>query len=461
MNDPRSRPHSSSWASHSESFTSVLRPGTDRIAVLLGLTATSLLPTFVHETWSVQVQVLPPIAWQSRRVETKLLPRGGGAAIPLATAPAGARAWGAATVRFATALLLDAVWKGESELGAFELHPDEAGARTGNLTNARSTMLPYVAPDSLTPSSRTPSRVLFVLDEPEAHLHLSAQADAAAVTRRLASLGHGALVASHSLAFLEDSEQTVTTTVRHGPERPMVDARIGLSVLTSSARQLGIPPSAAAMACRGVLVVEGKNDEFAIRQYSGVDLDRHFVTISQLDGHHGAASLAELEFLASLRVPIFVLLDHVRRTLLQRQLDGEALRPSGEEATLQQLHALLTTRGHAAWSLPFGRVDIVCAVPEAEISRVLKRRGLAGFIGWKSIEEAADEAWKRDVKFKDVFRRLVGISVEEIFAELRKEPRPVSSPQLKALVSTMLEVRHMPATPGLHLLDPYRGTDSH
>ncbi len=109
-----------------------------------------------------------------------------------------------------------------------------------------------------------------LLDEPEAHLHLSAQRDVVQVAAELSASGAGAIVATYSLAFLNDraGRSTVITVTRRDGETEL-SAPSGLSDLVRRAEALGVPPSAFASACRGVIAVKGINDLSMLRQYGG------------------------------------------------------------------------------------------------------------------------------------------------------------------------------------------------
>ena len=72
------------------------------------------------------------------------------------------------------------------------------------------------------------------------------------------------------------------------------------------------------------------------------DLDEHSIVTTVLQGHHPATNIAELEFIHTLRIPIVVMLDHVRRSVLEELLAGGRGRLNAEEWTLSALHEALT-----------------------------------------------------------------------------------------------------------------------
>ena len=429
-----------------------------RIAALLGDTATGLLPRFVRDEFRIRVELLPPVGWHRRRVAT-LLVREDGTEIALAVAPAGMRAWGWACLRFAEAQLLQANWSGRHEFfGPFTWSAPHRWVRFGDVEEQARGAFAHTDPASLTFHLPAAAPVLYLLDEPEAHLHLTAQSDAAEATAELARTGSGALVATHSLAYVDAGPATSVLTMTASAGAVEGVAVGGLRSLVDRAEALGVRPSALAQVCRGVLVVEGANDAYVLERYGGVDLDQHFVVVTPIGGHEGAPNTADLEFLHSLRVPIFVLLDHVRRSLLEAALRSGPKALGAEERSLVALHRLLRDRGLGAWALPFAKLDIVRAIPESEITWAVAQVGGAPFPGWAELDRAAESRWRADqTKFKDAFAAETGVSVERVIATLLAAKREkMRSPELHGLLAAMLDAPAEPPGPGLTVLDPHR-----
>jgi hypothetical protein len=291
--------------------------------------------------------------------------------------------------------------------------------------------------------------VIYLLDEPEAHLHLTAQRDITATAAALADNSCGVLTATHSLHFLDTRSalaKVVTLDASHGKVQP--SSWTGLTDLTEHAEALGISPSALAMACRGVLVVEGPHDKEVIRRYGDIDLDKERILIVPLQGIEGAAGIAELEFLHSLRIPIHVLPDHVRADAIRDIADGKArggLTKEEQELkslheALRKLHSSLKQRRVQVNVLAFPHIDIIRAVPEQEINWALRQLGRPPFSGWKPLDEHARAERKRSgQKFKETFRQDTGADVGQVLNRLiggdRHGPR---SPELHGLLSQLL-----------------------
>ena len=314
-----------------------------------------------------------------------------------------------------------------------------------------------VEPQSLVAVDNPPGRLVYLLDEPEAHLHLTAQRDVAEAAQALAVVGQGALVATHSLAFVDDpGGHTELATVVHTDTEITVEMGLGMSALRERAENLGIRPSALAQACRAMLVVEGRNDAELLRRYGDIDLDRHFVVIGVLQGHYGVPSIAELEFVHALRIPVVVLLDHVRRSILRDALArrGPLRGLHGEEQSLVALHRSLAARRLSAYSLPFSKPDIVCALPEDEVRWALKQLDGKHFDGWAPLLAEADDRFKQTrATFKETFEESVGRSVEQVIGAIIKGDRRGRSAVLHAALATLIDALSDPSAQiGLEVL---------
>ena len=439
-------------------FASPLAP-----AVLSALAeqATGLLPAFIRSDSSLRIELEETTRWHKRRCIVQLARTDNdGELLALDLAPAGIRTWGYAAISFAAAQLATADWTATSGLfGTFVWHPSERHVVLGNLTLRVETVFGSVDPDTLTaiPPRRAP--VVYLLDEPEAHLHLTAQQDVVRVTAELAASGGGAVAATHSLAFLNAAPATQVVTVSRRDDETRLSSPSGLRDLVSRAEELGVPASAFAQACRAVLAVEGINDAAMLRQYSGIDLDAHLVHISVMQGSTGAPKLAELEFLHAMQIRIVVLLDHVRRSQLVSAIEGGMGRFTGEERLLSTLHDALVRGRLAVAVLPFAPVDIACAVPDAEIDWAVQQLGGPPFRGWTDTLAATEKAWERDrISFKASFAAEAGADLDRVLRTLRESGRKAESPQLKGLLSTLLAYVDDGAlsSGGLTVLNPYR-----
>lgn len=431
------------------------------LADLLADRATALLPAFVRRTSRLRVKVLQSEYWHQRRCRVALVDDDD-VELPIEDAPAGMRTWAHAALGFALAQLEVSKWGGTStRFGPFVWEPENDDVwlsdETSRLGVNHQVLFEDIDPASFTPASDRAQPLIFLLDEPEAHLHMTAQSDVVDVVVGLATVGGGAVVATHSLAFLDAREAVTPVLASRTGGKHHITASTGLSGLVAQADELGVPPATFAMSVRGVLAVEGINDAAMLRQYGGVDLDRAHVHLAVLQGRNGAPNLIEIEFLHSLRIPVAVLLDHVRRSRLVEAIDaGSTSGLTGEEQLLVALgQSLLQNRVRVA-VVPFAPVDIALAVPDEEISWAIAQLGGRTFEGWATLKPRLDEAWTRDrVKFKDAFLQAVGIDVDRILRVLRTSGRQRESAVLKAALSSAVNYFAQPENEvGLKILKP-------
>ena len=216
----------------------------------------------------------------------------------------------------------------------------------------------------------------------------------------------------------------------------------GLRNLTEHAEALGLTPSALALACRGVLAVEGPSDVEVIQRYGGIDLDRERIIIVPLHGMHEAASIAELEFLHALQIPVHLLLDHTRTDTIRKLVAGEPVsRRNKEEAEVGRLHQALMRGGLRVNYLPFPPVDIIRAVPEPEIAWALQELGKPAFIGWDALDTYTEAEFRdHGRRYKDAFRAATGAAVDSVMGCLIAHDRHgPPSPELHRILSRMLD----------------------
>jgi energy-coupling factor transporter ATP-binding protein EcfA2 len=415
----------------------------ERVLDALREEVTSLLPRFVREAGDLDLQVSDPTTWHRHRIRANFRPSGTDDYLPLALLPAGLATWVLGAVTFARQSLLHGRWTGRHDFfGPFSATLDTPQVKFGNASLARTATFGNVDAGSLTVDTAL-LPLLYLIDEPEVHLHLTAQQDVVELGRNLASRSRGTVVATHALAFLDSpSQATFISTLVYQGGRITVASGGGMTALRDSAEALGISPSALAQLCRGALLVEGKNDVEVIRRYSAdIDLDAERVVILPMQGHTGATNLAEAEFLHTLRIPLYVMLDHVRRAELSTALEQGGRLHRGEERTLQQLHESLKEARLGAAALPFDGLDIVTVIPDADADALIQAVGGQPFIGWRELQARADAAWgSHRTKFKDVFRRETGVTVEAVLGQLRgSDFYGGHSPTLVGLLAAMLD----------------------
>jgi hypothetical protein len=398
-----------------------------RLAELLECEVNQLVPRFVADAGAIKIRIAPLGEWHLRRA-TATFTGGLDGEVAVDDLPSGLRTWSLAAISFALARLRAAAWTG-TQAGldwTFRWEPGEHDAIYDSRSSwtAKHNAFQDADPSSLTPHFPAAPNLVYVLDEPEAHLHLTAQRDIVAAAAKLAEGSRGVLVATHSLSFLDARPVTPQVlTLEAAPGKIRASSWAGLRDLAQHATTLGITPSALALACRGVLVVEGPHDKEIIQRYGGVDLDKERIVIVPLMGADNAAGIAELEFLHALGIPLHLILDHVRAPVVQAIIDGKPTPGlTKEEGFLPVLHYALKTRQLQVNVLPFPHPDIIRAVPESEINRALQQLGKPKFTGWASLDgrHATERRKNPGTKFKDTFQAVTGATVGQVIRQLTK-----------------------------------------
>jgi hypothetical protein len=421
----------------------------DRFAALLQLEANRLLPRFVADTGTVSIRIADQGEWHERRAIATFT-GGIGGEIGIDDLPSGLRTWVHGALSFATTRLTAAAWTGtHAELGwSFTWASGDSRAVYESPSTSMSPRkaISEANPASLEPVIPSVPKILYLLDEPEAHLHLTAQQDIVNAAFMLAEASCGVIAATHSLSFLDTrpaSAQIVTLDATDHKIRS--SSWTGLQDLAKHAEALGITPSSIAVACRGVLIVEGPHDREIIQRYGGVDLDKQRILVIPLHGVDYAKGIAELEFLHSFRIPLHIMFDHLSAQVVKGITRGQ--RPGRgatmEERLLWQLRDAFRQRQLHAHVLPFEYVDIVRAVPEKEIAWAIEQLGgRAPFAGWADLDAKSDRAWKeRRRRFKDTFEDVTGVPVTKVINRLRDGNRRGQSEILHGLLSAMLEYK--------------------
>jgi hypothetical protein len=431
----------------------------EHLAALLADEANRIVPRFVAEAGRLNIRIAPSEQWYARRaIATFSNGPGGEDGVPIDVLPSGIRTWVRAAISFALARLASASWTDTHEPHEPEDYGDADDISAGPPRSFRwNPSMPHgiydngermdwfsdSAADSLTPEFPAVSDAFYLLDEPETHLHLTAQRDIVATAVTLAGESQGVITATHSLSFLDSPPgRTRVLTLEATPDGIRSSSDTGLCNLTAHAEALGLTPSALALACRGVLAVEGPSDVEVIQRYGGINLDRERIIIVPLHGMHEAASIAELEFLHALQIPVHVLFDHIRADTIREIIAGQPVsQRNKEEAEVGRLHQALRKRSLRVNLLPFSRVDIIRAVPEPEIAWALQELGKPAFIGWHALDTYAEAEWREHSrKYKDAFRVVTGATVDSVMRCLidanRHGPR---SPELHGILTRMLD----------------------
>jgi hypothetical protein len=129
---------------------------------------------------------------------------------------------------------------------------------------------------------------LYLLDEPERHLHAGLQREAAKWLRNLLeSDAEQALVVSHSPAFISElAEDDKLIFLRSGMATPRNISRGELDAAQAPARELGLTRGELLTLVRCLLVVEGLTDQAVLETLFGDQLRRAGVQVVPIHGHY-------------------------------------------------------------------------------------------------------------------------------------------------------------------------------
>jgi hypothetical protein len=378
----------------------------------LSAEASALAPRFVVATKDIEVTPMPLERHHAfpHRIRLGMRDRDTGRFYDLATVGSGIRIW-------AVSALLVAMQREPAETDRF----------------------PYRASPP-----RPPARTLYLFDEPERHLHPTAQDEAAQWVASLAVENTAVVIATHSLAFLNigvDANYWLVQRDADGATQVRLANDVLTSELDAQAGQLGITRIQALQLTRRVLVVEGLHDELVIRHLYGPELNKHRVLLIPLFGANQAAAIADLELLQRLDRPLFILFDNTRREVLEGLLQRRGVRTSDLRPEERQLAVLLVLwQENRAWPtlLPFDVPDIICGLPESAVRRAVRSRTGQNFTGWDQLRAAHAGAQGR-TNFKDYFSATTGLAVQALITDVIQDTpagsrgEPILSDALESL----------------------------
>lgn len=239
-------------------------------------------------------------------------------------------------------------------------------------------------------------RPILVVDEPELHLHPTAQRDVRRWLEERCRDGAAVLVASHSAQFLNvgvaNSHLLGLVAGPTGTEAVGVDGGLLLAGGRNSfLDRLGFDAAASVAATRGVLVVEGQHDLLFLRRFFGDRIDEARVRILPIRGTKNARALAAAELWPTLGVPVCLLFDDVRAAALDGPIPEDAtpeekkLRESLDTFRRMQHRHMEVVAAH--FELP----DVIAAIPEDVIKRAFPRARTT--VTWSEIIDD----WRRTV----------------------------------------------------------------
>jgi energy-coupling factor transporter ATP-binding protein EcfA2 len=282
---------------------------------------------------------------------------------------------------------------------------------------------------------------LILIDEPEQHLHVTAQADVAAWCLEQSRNNQAVVVATHSPEFLSLSPERASvchvyqkngvtqirtmSTVHGGPQ--VVERARELGV------ELGLGGRALAYLTRGAVVVEGEWDRRVLEKLFGPELAEQGILVVPLQGSDEAASLVDLTALPALDIPVAVMFDNVRSINFDR-----AGPLSKEERGLRDLKNQV---GSKMIFVPYTDPDIICGLPVEAVHRAFPH---AQIVDWSDLLTRW-EALNPGIPFKHWATKEMGLSSSqrqptrfftEVLAQCRPEDRP--GPNLTQSVKLLL-----------------------
>jgi energy-coupling factor transporter ATP-binding protein EcfA2 len=365
----------------------------ERVVALCGelaAAATEIAPPFVNANYDILVQPLLPSDWPAyggRKVRIALQQRSTGETFHIALVGSGLQTW-------AYYSLIEAMrtWPGEHT-------PPDPG-------DATSTEHPPLVQ----------AMEFYVFDEPERHLHPSAQRQVARWIADRVKDGANALIATHSVEFLDlpyagaeyfrvyrdPKETTHTVRLTHDPLGTL-DRFVEDAGLTSRAQLIQLT--------RAVLVVEGEHERIILERLASRELRAARIRVLPLRGAKNASAIADLEYLRALNVPIAVMFDNVTRALFAGS--KQTPRDSLEESEILRMLRDWPKNRKPPVTIAFPFPDIVCALPGKAVDTQMRRKKLGEFVGWDTIVRQYKALPVRERHdFKNFVGQRTGLSID-------------------------------------------------
>jgi energy-coupling factor transporter ATP-binding protein EcfA2 len=278
--------------------------------------------------------------------------------------------------------------------------------------------------------------VVRVFDEPEAHLHVTAQRRVASAVQSLRHEGQNIVVATHSPAFLEFADwQTVHLS---GGALTAVTP-MNLKARRRATRELGLTHGELLSAVAGILVVEGPHDQMVLDALYGPDLRQAGIAMVRMFGTDNLPALLSLDFIERyVDAPITVMLDY---TVTERVETG---RPrTDEERKLVDLRRAAKKRSLSFATLGLRSPDIVCYLSEHAI-----REKAPDFPGWRPVLQKFERIRIRP-SFKPWLLKDFGVDltdgrrireVLDVMAANRLPPGPELRQKVSGLLATATDL---------------------
>jgi hypothetical protein len=184
--------------------------------------------------------------------------------------------------------------------------------------------------------------LIYLLDEPERHLHPALQRDAAEwLQERLESSGFQAVVATHSLPFMSVSGNASFTYLVREPEAPTALVPIiprELDSLSLAATELGLDRGELLSLVNLFLWVEGYSEQVILETLFGSELRDLGIHVIPLHGHPGARGIIDSRIHSFTSARAAVWLDAISPEFVaEAEVNPEVETSTPEEKTLVEV----------------------------------------------------------------------------------------------------------------------------
>jgi hypothetical protein len=400
-------------------------------------TANKIAPGFVSDQGTIDIEILPVAAWASEpdRVRVVFVEDSDGERRDIGVLGAGTARWVAAAVRFACQQLRTAA--------RLVLDPDGAPVTDPREANR---IIEQARNDPLEQScfrfEPVHTAAIYLVDEPEAHLHPRAVASVAQWLVDLAASASAVVVATHNTTILNAPREIATPVLvvsgSDGTELRTVtgDLSTALECITD---ELGLSRGELLLLARLALFVEGPEDVAVLEEWFRPDLDAAGVRLFSIHGIYNVSALVDSEVIAALGLKMGMLFDNA---------DADKIRRGGQpgsnaERRMVRLRDEARRANRPIREFGLDEHDIVFYLDDA-----ICRAKAAAFPGWRQADRAwkavADRAWRSDERPPD-FKQWVGdqyglrldrISVRDLARTCKAEGKV--HPEVYRVVQTIL-----------------------
>jgi hypothetical protein len=443
-----------------------LDPLVEALCDAAAIAANRRLPHFVASTYRVVLTIRPILKWENEgRVEGRLEPVGDGIAFSMDRVAAGFRVWLELALLEAVGLLerYASLWafleSGSHDWDLEETDPPEEVAAVAQLLRSEAII---DAPDSLSQHEADLARLvewtyaqarhdpgaigdaidldrgrLYLLDEPERHLHPRLQRAAARwLEDTFRQVPSQAVVATHAPAFLNGGPDVQLISVRRGRETsglPPLDGA-ALRATDQLAREMGYDRGELFAGIAAVLYVEGRLDRVVIESLFGEQLRSARIVVSAFGGTYNITEVVHDPLAAYTTAPAAVLVDNARRDKIQRLKSDPRYRArvaaqrGGELRALARLIDYASSNGKGIEPFGHSKRDIFFFIDDIALKRSFDR--------WPGHDEA-DRQWRRQRRsrsaadWKDFYYQKFGVAI--------------TAPALKDALADMHERGDLPA----------------